>query len=286
MKKCMVVAAVLAAVLIALTGCPNPAHNAPAEYTVTFSIDNDTNGTLSTKANGETITSGTKVTEGKTVVFTAEPKANYTATWSVTGGAFEAGTGTYGSTTAKVKVASDVTVKVSFLKLHKVDATLSVYAPLMNLDLAKGQPDKGEKFKPIVEGCQVTVDGDGKRMITVKFRKSYVNVKGLVSNTFIDPRNSKPGYYDMDGIKQDAPYTVSTDDTADDPEGEKVHYVTSMTFPVSKDKTEYFLWLYLNSSVMGAQSGDGKGTAGPNEPNEHSKYAGKFTVDWSTLTEE
>jgi hypothetical protein len=156
----------------------------------------------------------------------------------------------------------------------------------MKLDLAKGQPEKGEKFKPIVEGCHVTVDGDGKRMITVKFRKSYVNVNGLVSNTFIDPRNSKPGYYDMDGIKQDAPYTVSTDDTADDPEGEKVHYVTSMSFPVSKDKTEYFLWLYLNSSVMGAQSGDGKGTAGPNEPNEHSKYAGKFTVDWSTLTEE
>ena len=286
MKKCMVVAAVLAAVLIALTGCPNPAHNAPAEYTVTFSIDNDTNGTLSTKANGETITSGTKVTEGKTVVFTAEPKVNYTATWSVTGGAFEAGTGTYGNTMAKVKVTSDVTVKVSFLKLRKVDATLSVYAPAMTLDLAKGQPDKGEKFKPIVEGCHVTVDGDGKMMITVKFRKSYVKVGPIEANTFIDPRNSKPGYYDMDEIKQDAPYTVSTDDTADDPEGKKVHYVTSMTFPVSKDKTEYFLWLYLNSSVMGAQSGDGKGTAGPNEPNKHSKYEGKFTVDWSTLTEE
>ena len=88
----------------------------------------------------------------------------------------------------------------------------------------------------------------------------------------------------MGGKKQDAPFTLSTDDTADDPAGQKVHYVTSMTFPVSKDKSVYFLWLYLNSSVMGAQSGDGKGDAGPNAPNQHSKYEGKFTVDWSTLT--
>ena len=42
-----------------------------------------------------------------------------------------------------------------------------------------------------------------------------------------------------------------------------------MIFPVSKGKAQYFLWLYLNSGVIRAQSGDGKGTAGPNEPNEH-----------------
>ena len=377
MKRCMIVAAVLAAVLIGFTGCPNPAQKVPepTQYSVIFAHDDngtlgatvdgtaitsgnriavgstveftakpnagyivekwkitggaieagtgkdgsdrakikvtsevtvrvsfktatpgkhavsfttaDTHGTLTAKVTaGDAIDSGNEVENGKTVEFIAEPKANYTATWTVTGGAFEAGTGTYGSTMAKVKVTSDVTVKVSFLKLHKVDATLSVYAPLMKLDLAKGQPDKGEKFKPIVEGCHVTVDGEGKVMLTVRFRKSYVTVFGVESNTFVDPRNSHPGYYDMDGVKQDAPYTVSTDDTADDPDGKKVHYVTSMTFPVSKDKEKYFLWLYLNSGVMGAQSGDGKGDAGPGEPNKHSKYEGKFTVDWSTLTEE
>lgn len=167
---------------------------------------------------------------------------------------------------------------------YNVNATLSVYAPAMKLDLAKGQPDKGEKYKPLVEGASVTVDKDGKIMLTVNFRKSYVKVFTIEANTFIDPRNSTPGYYDMGGVKRDAPFTVSTDDTADDPAGQKVHYVTSMTFPVSKDKSVYFLWLYLNSSVMGAQSGDGKGDAGPNAPNQHSKYEGKFTVDWSTLT--
>ena len=171
-------------------------------------------------------------------------------------------------------------------KTYSVDATLSVFAPAMHLDLAKGQLDKGEKYKPLVAGARVAIGSDGKMMLTVKFRKSYIKVGPIESNAFIDPTNSKPGYYDMDGNKQDAEFTVSKDDTADNPEGQKVHYVTSMTFPVSKDKAEYFLWLYLNSGVMGAQASDGKGTAGPNKPNEHSKYAGKFTVDWSTLKQE
>ena len=164
-------------------------------------------------------------------------------------------------------------------KTYNVGSTLSVYAPAMKLDLAKGQPNEGEKFKPLVESAFVTADSDGKVMLTVRFRKSYVKVGSLESNKFIDPRNSKPGYYDMDEI------TVSTDDTADDPEGKKVHYVTSMTFPVNKDNGKYFLWLYINSGVMGAQSGDGKGTAGPNEPNAHSKYEGKFIIDWNNWSE-
>lgn len=216
MKRCMIVAAVLAAVLIGFTGCPNPAGKAD---------DNPPSVTPSTPC---------PLIAGKT---------------------------------------------------YNVGSTLSVYAPLMKLDLAKGQPNEGEKFKPLVESASVTADSDGKVMLTVRFRKSYVKVSTIESNTFIDPRKSTPGYYDMDGIKQDAQYTVSTDDTADDPDGKKVHYVTSMTFPVSKDKEKYFLWLYLNSGVMGAQSGDGKGTAGPNEPNEHSKYEGKFIIDWNNWSE-
>ncbi len=170
-------------------------------------------------------------------------------------------------------------------KTYNVGSTLSVYAPLMKLDLAKGQPNEGEKFKPLVESASVTADSDGKVMLTVRFRKSYVKVGPVESNKFIDPRNSTPGYYDTDGVKKDAVFTVSTDDTADDPEGKKVHYVTSMTFPVNKDNGKYFLWLYINSGVMGAQSGDGKGTAGPNEPNAHSKYEGKFIIDWNNWSE-
>ena len=221
MKKCMVVAAVLAAVLIGFTGCPNPAGKAYNPPPVT--------------------STSCPLIAGKT---------------------------------------------------YNVGSTLSVYAPLMKLDLAKGQPEMGEKFKPLVESSSVTVDSDGKAMLTVRFRKSYVKVGPLESNTFIDSRNSTPGYYDMDGVKKDAAFTLSeVGDTATPPDDDPDHatgvrYVTSMTFPVSKGKAQYFLWLYLNSSVMGAQSGDGKGTAGPNEPNKHSKYEGKFTVDWSTLTKQ
>ncbi len=216
MKRCMIVAAVLAAVLIGFTGCPNPAGKAD---------DNPPSVTPSTPC---------PLIAGKT---------------------------------------------------YNVGSTLSVYAPAMKLDLAKGQPNEGEKFKPLVESAFVTADSDGKVMLTVRFRKSYVKVGSLESNKFIDPRNSTPGYYDTDGVKKDAVFTVSTDDTADDPEGKKVHYVTSMTFPVNKDNGKYFLWLYINSGVMGAQSGDGKGTAGPNEPNAHSRYEGKFIIDWNNWSE-
>ena len=57
-----------------------------------------------------------------------------------------------------------------------------------------------------------------------------------------------------------------------------------MTFPVSKEASVYNLWFYLNSSIMGVQFSDGKGTAGSNEPNEHSKYKAELTVDWTTVT--
>lgn len=217
MKKCMVVAAVLAAVLIGFTGCPNPAGKAYNPPPVT--------------------STSCPLIAGKT---------------------------------------------------YNVGSTLSVYAPLMKLDLAKGQPEMGEKFKPLVESSSVTVDSDGKAMLTVRFRKSYVKVGPLESNTFIDSRNSTPGYYDMDGVKKDAAFTLSeVGDTATPPDDDPDHatgvrYVTSMTFPVSKGKAQYFLWLYLNSGVMGAQSGDGKGTAGPNE---HSKYEGKFIIDWNNWSE-
>ena len=174
---------------------------------------------------------------------------------------------------------------------YTVQSDLSCVAPLMKLDMAKWNPEKGDK--PILKGTRATVDSDGNVMLTVQFIKSGVHVGTLPEvNTFIDPRNSKPGYYDMAGNKQNAVYTLSkAGDTATPPESDPDHaagvqYVTSMSFPASKGKSEYFLWIYINSSFMGAQFSDGKGTAGPNEPNEHSKYAGKLTVDWSTLTKE
>ncbi|QTQ13796.1 hypothetical protein HRQ91_04610 [Treponema parvum] len=171
---------------------------------------------------------------------------------------------------------------------YTVESDLSCVAPGMNnADLAKGVPVSG--YKPLLESTRATVDSDGNITLTLKFRKARIhfNASAAAINTFIDPRNSPPGYYDMAGVKQNAlSTTVSTDDTAKDPTNQDVYYLTSMTFPASKGKSEYFLWIYINSGFMGAQFSDGKGTAGHSQPNQHSKYAGKFTVDWTTLTKE
>ena len=316
MKKMFFVMAALAAVFIGFVSCnqPNSSNtgngggggNKPtpqSSYTVTFKTV-DAMGTLDAKVNGKPFTSGKKVATGSTVEFTAQPKENHVVDkWTITGGVFEKDTGKNESNTAKVKVASDVMVQVSFKaktpgkppvtpenppvtpKTYNVTSILNCVVPGMgNFDLANGDPKKGDK--PILKSTQVTIDKDGNVMLTVQFIKSSIHFGTSEVNTFIDPRNSRPGYYDLKGVKQDAlSYTVSTDDTADAPKGQKAHYVTSMTFPVSKDKSEYFLWIYLNSSFMGAQFSDGKGTAGHSEPNKHSKFAGKLTIHWNTMTE-
>ena len=87
-----------------------------SKYTVTFSVDGG-NGKLKAKADGvaETAASPITVEKGKTVTFTATPKNAYKVDkWTITGGTFESGTGTEGSTTAKVKITAKTKVNVSF----------------------------------------------------------------------------------------------------------------------------------------------------------------------------
>ena len=87
-----------------------------SKYTVTFSVDGG-NGKLKAKADGvaETAASPITVEKGKTVTFTAVPKNGYKVDkWTITGGTFESGTGTEGSTTAKVTITANTKVSVSF----------------------------------------------------------------------------------------------------------------------------------------------------------------------------
>ena len=87
-----------------------------SKYTVTFSVDGG-NGKLKAKADGvaETAASPITVEKGKTVTFTATPKNGYKVDkWTITGGTFETGTGTEGSTTAKVTITANTKVSVSF----------------------------------------------------------------------------------------------------------------------------------------------------------------------------
>ena len=178
--------------------------------------------------------------------------------------------------------------------IYDVSTELSGMVTAMGgIEFGKGQPKLGEKYKPLLESAYITVDANGTTKLVAKFRKSMVNIFGIDANTFIDPRNSTPGYYDTDGTKKDAEFTLSAaGDTAippvADPDRKKgVRYVTSMTFPITKDKSEYLLWIYINSSVMGVQFCDGANLdgAGSGEPNKSTKYVGKITVDWDTLRE-
>ena len=111
-----------AAILLAAvftTGCKTDAGSgdpAPEMFAVAFSVDG-ANGTLKAKANGiaETDKSPIVVQKGKTVTFTAAADTYYKVDkWTITGGTFEAGTGTDGSTTAKVKITANTKVNVSF----------------------------------------------------------------------------------------------------------------------------------------------------------------------------
>ena len=112
---------------VSVIGCKhNVTNNTPETCSVTFGVDG-TGGTLKAKVEGGSeINSGNTVEHGKTVIFTAEPSDNYEVDkWTITGSAFETGTGIGGSTTAKVKITTTVNITVSF-KLKNYTVTFSV----------------------------------------------------------------------------------------------------------------------------------------------------------------
>ena len=112
---------------VSVIGCKhNVTNNTPETCSVTFGVDG-TGGTLKAKVEGGSeINSGNTVEHGKTVIFTAEPSDNYEVDkWTITGSAFETGTGIGGSTTAKVKITATVNITVSF-KLKNYTVTFSV----------------------------------------------------------------------------------------------------------------------------------------------------------------
>ena len=82
----------------------------PTEFTV--QMEAGEHGTVT--ANPAIPTSG-KVAKDTVITFTANPETGYKVDkWTITGGTFEAGTGTEGNTTANVKINADTKVNVSF----------------------------------------------------------------------------------------------------------------------------------------------------------------------------
>ena len=104
-------AAILLAAVFTI-GCKTEISSDPAPETFTVEMKAGEHGTLS--ANPVIPASG-KVAKDTVITFTAVPATGYKVDkWTITGGTFEAGTGTEGSPTAKVKISANTKVNVSF----------------------------------------------------------------------------------------------------------------------------------------------------------------------------
>ncbi|MCR5252908.1 MAG: hypothetical protein K6C98_04240 [Treponema sp.] len=182
---------------------------------------------------------------------------------------------------APVNEASDNSRTTPAIHLYSVDADLSCWISAMG----------GQEFgKPVYKGITIVKDSDGSYSAVLSLGKGKGNIYGIEFDAFIDSRISVPGFYNAEGKVVNAEFLVSKDDTASaaenpyyNQEAEEVHYVTAMKIPVSESVSEYTLWLYVNSNIMGCQFGDGKGDASSNEPGKESKFTGKLTIDWATL---
>ena len=85
------------------------------KYIVVFNADIFHEGKLTAKVDGKETRSGDKVERSKIVEFTAQPENGKTVDrWFIEGGNFEAGSGSAGSDTARVKVSNNIRVHVSF----------------------------------------------------------------------------------------------------------------------------------------------------------------------------
>ena len=114
-------AAFALAAAVGFGGCTNASDSSggvpeTTKYSVHFSVTDSAGGTITAAlADGTEIGNGDAVEKGKTVTFTAKANDGYTVgEWKIDGGNFEKETGTEGAESAKVIIASDVTVTVTF----------------------------------------------------------------------------------------------------------------------------------------------------------------------------
>lgn len=157
---------------------------------------------------------------------------------------------------------------------YNIDVSLSCYVNAMG----------GVEFgAPLLTSAEIEVDNDGSKEMTLYFGKSSVTIYSVTCETFIDVaptyeaetqgiENGTIGYYDKNGnlSTEDVEYTLS-DDTAENANKEQVHYVDSITFPISYESDTYNLTLFVNSNVMGKQF-------------TKDEYPAVLTVDWSSAS--
>lgn len=157
---------------------------------------------------------------------------------------------------------------------YTVDASLSCYVDAMGgVEFSKGYG--------LLTGTTVTVTEDGSATATLNLgTTSGLSVYGVSCTAFIGT-DEAPGYYKDGAVtKKNVTYTTSKDTVAN-AKGQ-VHYITSITLPVDTATSEYDLWLYLDSNVMGCQLGNGTGTGASNNPGVATKHTAKLKIDWDS----
>ena len=165
--------------------------------------------------------------------------------------------------------------------VYSIDADLSCYITAMG----------GQEFgKPVYKSTNIIKNDDDTYTCYLNLGTGTGTILAVDFTAFIDATNSTPGYYNSDGEKLDADYVLSKTETAlacaNSNLGTKAsyaNYVTQMSFPVTKDVSEYTLYLYVNSNIMGVQFCDGTGTSTSNHPDETTPYKATLTLDWDTL---
>ena len=158
---------------------------------------------------------------------------------------------------------------------YDVDATLSCYVNAMG----------GVEFSDgygLLTGSSVTVAADGSATATIKLgTTSGLSIYGVACTAFIGT-DEAPGVYVNGSVSTTGvTYTTSTD-TAANANGQ-VNYIDSITFPVDQTTSEYTMWLYLDSNVMGCQLGDGSGSGSSNTPGVATAHTAKLTIDWTSV---
>ena len=159
---------------------------------------------------------------------------------------------------------------------YDVDATLSCYVNAMG----------GVEFSDgygLLKSSSVVVADDGSADITLNLgTTSGLSIYSVACTAFIGT-DETPGYYANGSVtKEGVTYTVSSETVAN-ANGE-VNYIDSITLPVEQTTSEYTLWIYLDSNVMGCQLGDGSGTGASNNPGVATAHTAVLTIDWSSAS--
>jgi hypothetical protein len=157
---------------------------------------------------------------------------------------------------------------------YKVDSTLSCYVNAMGgVEFADGYG--------MLKSSTVQVAEDGTTDVTLELGvTSGMSIYGVACSSFIGT-DEAPGIYDAEGKVQNAKaYTVSKETAAN--KNGQVNYIDSITFTVNQSQSEYTLWLYLDSNVMGCQLGDGSGSGSSNTPGVSTAHTAKLTIDWDS----